>query len=180
MPSKRSQIILGQARSLLVWLVLGALAGLWVWRLNLFPATQGEALQQMQANTRALAGAVSQIAATMVGFTFAVMAILLSLSDRDFSKRMAISGHFQVLIVRMLSSALVCMVATVFSAAVIAVPVVTTTWLALVAGAAAAGLASVLDVLFKFSMALFFIAPLPETGDSAQQVGVERLYFDED
>lgn len=118
-------------------------------------------LNALSSNLRTLAGTVAQIAATMAGFILAALALLLSLSERELIKRMSVSGHLHVLLIRMKLSMMLCLALTVGGVAYIVIPDLGTQHLYLAASALASVAISLLDVLWKLVMVFFFISPLP-------------------
>lgn len=55
------------------------------------------------ADTRAAAGVVAQMGATMLGFVLAALAILTSVANSRLIRNMQRTGHYRVLILRMFS-----------------------------------------------------------------------------
>ena len=122
------------------------------------PTAEADALV---TNLRAVASTVAQIAATIAGFVFAALALLLSLLDRTLLKRMGESGHLHVLILRMTMSMLFSFALCVLGVAFMVVPHIGTTHLYVIAAACAAVAMSVLDVISKLMMVFLFLSPLP-------------------
>lgn len=174
MLSKPHRILANAALVLAAWVVAGVIC--WFVLRYADPASglAGDELTALSVNLRTLAGTVAQIAATMAGFILAALALLLSLSERELIKRMSVSGHLHVLLLRMKLSMVLCLVLTVGGVAYIVIPALGTQHLYLAASALVSVALSILDVLWKLVMVFFFISPLPK-GDSGI---VRTLYAD--
>jgi len=172
--SKPRRILSNAIKTALAWLAAGAVC--W-FALNHFDPVAGlssDGLRALDGNMRALSATLSQIAATMAGFVLAALALLLSLTDRDLIKRMSVSGHLHVLIIRMILSMLLCMAVTVGGVAFIVIPELGRPHLYLVASACVPVLLSFLDLLWKLMLVFFFLSPLPKEDPA----GVRTLYGD--
>jgi hypothetical protein len=162
MQNKANSILLNAAGTFFVWAAFGAAC--W-YALNHFdPAASlaDEELVDLSTNLRTLAATLAQIAATMAGFILAALALLLSLSERDLIKRMSVSGHLHVLILRMKMSLVFCLVLTVIGVALIVIPGLGVKHLYFAASTSASVALSILDVLRKLLMVFFFLSPLPQ------------------
>lgn len=158
----------------LAWLLSGV--GCW-WVLRHFDPAVGlsaDNLSALEANLRDLSATVAQISATMAGFVLAALALLLSLSDRELIRRMGVSGHLHVLIIRMYLSMVLCLTLTVGGVAFIVIPGLGTAHLYLAAAACVPVALSLLDVLWKLVMVFFFLSPLPKE----EPPSVRTLYAD--
>lgn len=167
MLSKSHKILANAALVFAAWLVAGVVS--WVVLKYANPAGEltGEELNALSANLRTLGGTVAQIAASMAGFILASLALLLSLSERELIKRMSVSGHLHVLLLRMKLSILLCLVLTVGGVTYIVIPELGTQHLYVAAAALVPVALSVLDVLWKLVMVFFFLSPLPKGAPQA-------------
>jgi len=147
--------------------------GVFVWHILCYADPAGgltdEALATLSSNLRTLASTVAQIAATMAGFILAAVALLLSLSDRELIKRMSISGHLHVLLLRMKLAMLLCLVLTLGGIAYIIIPDLGKVHLYSAAAALTSVAISVFDILWKLIMVFFFISPLTKEEPKADR-----------
>ena len=174
MLSKPRRIIHNAIGVTLAWLLSGVMC--W-WALRYFDPAAGlsaDHLTALETNMRALSATVAQIAATMAGFVLAALALLLSLTDRELIKRMSVSGHLHVLIIRMNLSMVLCLGLTVGGVAFIVIPSLGTSHLYLAASACVPVAMSFLDLLWKLIMVFFFLSPLPKQ----ETASVRTLYAD--
>lgn len=174
MLSKPHRILANAALVFAAWVAAGAICWFVLKYADPAGGLAGDDLTALSANLRTLAGTVAQIAATMAGFILAALALLLSLSERELIKRMSISGHLHVLLLRMKLSMVLCLALTVGGVAYIVIPALGTQHLYLAASASASVALSILDVLWKLVMVFFFISPLPKDEPEA----VRTLYAD--
>mgnify|MGYP006149915545 CR=1 FL=1 len=174
MLSKPTRILTNAALVFAFWIGSGVVC--WLVLKHFDPASWlvGKDLEELGANMRTLSATVAQIAATMAGFVLAALALLLSLSERELIKRMSVSGHLHVLIIRMKLSMVLCLVLTVGGVAFIVIPGLGTTHLYLAASACVPVAMSFLDVLWKLVMVFFFLSPLPKEDPRS----VRTLYAD--
>lgn len=162
MLSKPHRILANAALVLAVWVGIGIAC--WFLLRYVDPAGwfDAEHLSHLSSNLRTLGGTVAQIAATMAGFILAALALLISMSDRELIKRMSVSGHLHVLLIRMKFSLMLCLVLTVGGVAYIVIPSLGTQHLYLAASALVSVTLSILDVLWKLVMVFLFLSPLPK------------------
>lgn len=175
MLSKPHRILANAALVFAAWIGAGAVCWIVLRYANPAGGLIGEELTTLPSNLRTFGGTVAQIAATMAGFIFAALALLLSLSERELIKRMSVSGHLHVLLLRMKLSMLLCLAATVGGMAYIIIPVLDSQHLYLAASALVSVALSILDVLWKLVMVFFFISPLPKDEPEI----VRTLYADD-
>lgn len=162
MLSKPHRILANAALVFTAWVGSGVLCWFVLRYVDPAGGLAGGDLTALSSNLRTLAGTVAQIAATMAGFILAALALLLSLSERELIKRMSVSGHLHVLLLRMKLSMLLCLALTVGGVAYIVIPELGIQHLYLAASVLVSVALSILDVLWKLVMVFFFISPLPK------------------
>lgn len=172
--SKPKRILTNAAKVFTFWIVSGVLCWLVLKHFDPASGLTGKDLEDLGSNMRDLSATVAQIAATMAGFVLAALALLLSLTDRELIKRMGVSGHLHVLIIRMMLSMVLCLALTVGGVAFIVIPILGTVHLYLAASACVPVALSFLDLLWKLIMVFFFLSPLPKEETPASRT----LYAD--
>lgn len=138
-------------RFALLVLVIGVLGGLGVHKLNP-PLIQ-------TADLRQIASTAAQIAATMMGFLLAALAILASIANMRLLKNMQRTGHFQVLLGRMIITAVYFFVELVFCMTALVIPDLVPYPVPIGAGLLIASCYALSDATVKFSVVLFSLKP---------------------
>lgn len=174
MLSKPTRILSNAALVFATWIGAGVVC--WFTLKHFDPAAGlvGKDFDELGANMRTLSATLAQIAATMAGFVLAALALLLSLSERELIKRMSVSGHLHVLVIRMKMAMVLCLALTVGGVAFIVIPGLGPAHLYLAAAACVPVTISLLDVLLKLVMVFFFLSPLPKDMPAAERT----LYTD--
>lgn len=108
---------------------------------------------------RAIASTAAQIAATMMGFLLAALAILASIANMRLLRNMQRTGHYQVLLGRMLISAAYFFIGLVFYMTVLVIPEQISHPIPIGSGFLIASCYALLDATVKFSVVLFSLKP---------------------
>lgn len=132
-------------------LAVGVLGGFAVFKLGP-PAIDTTDLRQISSTA-------AQIAATMMGFLLAALAILASIANMRLLRNMQRTGHFQVLLGRMIITAVYFFVALVFYMTVLVIPALVPHPIPVGAGLLIASCYALTDATLKFSIVLFSLRP---------------------
>lgn len=106
------------------------------------------------ADARAGASVISQLSGTMLGFVLAALAILTTLGNTPLVANMQITGHFSVLLRRMLGSVAAFGLATLAGAVLLFVPTVQINWIYPLIGVATFAVILLADVCRKLWLVL--------------------------
>lgn len=108
---------------------------------------------------RTIAGTAAQISATMMGFLLAALAILASIANMRLLRNMQRTGHYQVLLGRMLVSAAMFFLLLIFSMSVLVVPDSIPHVIEFGGGLMIGSCYALTDAIWKFSAVLFSLKP---------------------
>lgn len=108
---------------------------------------------------RQISSTAAQIAATMMGFLLAALAILASIANMRLLRNMQRTGHFQVLLGRMIITAVYFFIALVFYMTVLVIPALVPHPIPVGAGLLIASCYALTDATLKFSIVLFSLKP---------------------
>jgi hypothetical protein len=133
-------------------IVVGAGVSAALWRTEL-PALAAEPMRQV-------ASTIAQIAATMMGFLFAALAILASIANMRLLRNLQRTGNFQVLLGRMLIAATAFFFLMIFAIVVMVSPSFLSHELAMGIGLLIASCFALVDATMKFAVVLFSLKPL--------------------
>lgn len=111
------------------------------------------------SDLRQIASTVAQIAATMIGFLLAALAILASIANMRLLRNMQRTGNFQVLLGRMIVAAVYFFIALVFCMTVLVIPELVPCPVPIGAGLLIASCFALGDATWKFSIVLFSLKP---------------------
>lgn len=111
------------------------------------------------SDLRQIASTAAQIAATMIGFLLAAMAILASIANMRLLRNMQRTGGFQVLLGRMIVTAVYFFIALVFCMTVLVIPEQVPCSIPIGAGLMIASCFALGDATWKFSVVLFSLKP---------------------
>lgn len=139
------------------WSKAVAVAGAAGWATSHFALLNG-----LDAGTiRNGAGVIAQLAGTMLGFVLAALAILLTVVNTKLIRNMQRTGHFAVLLRRMLVCLLSFALTTVVGAGFLFSPEVTRAGASALIGISLFALISLGDVCWKFWIVLHNLKPGP-------------------
>jgi hypothetical protein len=111
------------------------------------------------SDLRQIASTAAQIAATMIGFLLAALAILASIANMRLLRNMQRTGHFQVLLGRMIVAAIYFFLALVFCMTALVIPDQVPYAIPIGAGLLIASCFALADATWKFSVVLFSLKP---------------------
>jgi|GEM_PF-2479852 len=145
------RILAINVRFALVVLAVGVGGGLAVRYLNV-PHIESSDLRQ-------IASTAAQIAATMIGFLLAALAILASIANMRLLRNMQRTGNFQVLLGRMIVAAIYFFMAMAFCMTVLVIPDLVPCPIPIGSGLLIASCFALGDATWKFSIVLFSLKP---------------------
>lgn len=131
--------------------LVGALGGLCLW---------GFAKPSFNVNDlRSISGTVAQVAATMMGFLFAALAILASIANMRLLRNLQRSGGYHVLLARILISAIYFFLTMSFSLSVMVFPTSVKFATEIGGGLLIASCYALCESTWKFAAVLFSLKP---------------------
>lgn len=142
-------------RAIIFWsrsfgVAFAAAHGLWYWSV----------LQGLEVgDLRSAAGVVSQLSGTMLGFVLAALAILTTVLDTVLVRNMQRTGHFRVLLSRMLFCIVAFGLATIYGAGMIFLPSPSEAHACVLIGLTVLALQLLFDVCWKFWFVLRGLTP---------------------
>lgn len=116
------------------------------------PCLENDALRQAASTT-------AQVAATMMGFLLAALAILASIANMRLLRNMQRTGHYQVLLARMLITSVYFFCALIFSMVAMVIPEFVYQPVEIGASLMLACSYALIDTTLKFSAVLFSLKP---------------------
>ncbi len=151
--------------SLRFLLLIAALAGVVAFQCRgLYPvpdllALKSDELATVTSSAASVAATLASVAATMLGFLIAALAILASVANMRLLRNMQRTGHYQVLLIRLLICAVAFGVLLAFSLVALFAPVAWPPIWACIFGVMAAAAVTFIDAMHKFASVLLALKP---------------------
>jgi hypothetical protein len=144
-------------REIWFWSKAALVAGAAGWATSHFSLLVGIGIPEIRNG----AGVIAQLSGTMLGFVLAALAILLTVVNTRLIRNMQRTGHFSVLLRRMLICLLSFGATTVAGAAFLFAPQVTLPWCSALIALTLFSVVTLGDVCWKFWVVLHNLSPAP-------------------
>lgn len=144
-------------KEIVFWIKCIVVAGIVTWIAMARNLVEGLAASDM----RSAVGVIAQLSGTMVGFVLAALAILTAMGDSPLIRNMLRTGHFQLLLRRMLVCMIVFGVTTLIGATYLFIPTLTDKHCYLLLSVSFFAMLLLSDVCRKFWIVLSNLNPVP-------------------
>jgi len=144
-------------KEIVFWIKCIVVAGFVTWLAVSRDLVEGLAAGDM----RSAVGVIAQLSGTMVGFVLAALAILTAMGDSPLIRNMLRTGHFQLLLRRMLVCMIVFGVSTLIGATYLFIPVLTSIHCYVLLSISFFAMLLLSDVCRKFWIVLSNLNPVP-------------------